>query len=522
MKAIRIVLAAVLSAPSVGFAQVIAQPDPLPAPSAPAAPLASALSALPAAATAALADAQSAQRGSTASTARAPHPASSAMSPLSPNPSPVTLPSYSGLSLPGGGMPGPFGAPMCGGPERQELDKLTAQNQIEQQKAMSKLRSVNDERDDAAAHYNALFEKQKLELSPFEFELHRLQLESNIQEEKFKKDLAQLRQERERLHLENDLAREKLAADQVKLDADKLKADAEKLKMDVAMRGLDFESRKLRMDVELADHKTVALKADLDLRTKKEDWKKQANRDPDYLTDPYKDGVLTVSDRRIALDGPIVSGSADYVTDRIDYFNNKDEKLPIFIVIDRSPGGSVMEGYRIVKAIQASKAPVHVIVKSYAASMAAVITTLAPHSYVYPNAVILHHQISDISFGNLTQQKEQLKVMEEWYKRLAEPVAKKVGMSLDAFTQEMYKHNSDGNWEEFGDKAVKLKWADHVVSEIRETGFLKEPGSSLDEKPKLSFGLAEETDPHGARFVRMPRLQPFDAYWIDNTDSYYR
>src|SRR6185312_15684896 len=298
---------------------------------------------------------------------------------------------------------------------------------------------------------------------------------------------------------------------------------SDKLKMDVAVRDLDFQSRKLRMDTELADHKTVALKADLDLRAKKEDWKKEANHEPDYPLEPYKDGVLTVSDRRIALDGPIVDGVADAVTERIHYFNNKDEKLPIFLVIDRSPGGSVMEGYRIVKAMQASKAPVHVVVKSYAASMAAVITTLAPHSYVYPNAVILHHQILSFSFGNLTEQKEQLEVLKEWYKRLSEPVAKKVGMSLDAFTKEMYKHNSDGNWEEFGDEAVKLRWADHVVHEIRETGIVKQPGEQEKEaKPKMAFGLAEETDSHGARCVRLPRLQPYDAYWIDNSDGYYR
>jgi ATP-dependent Clp protease protease subunit len=387
---------------------------------------------------------------------------------------------------------------------------------IEQQKGAQKLRSVNDERDEAAARYNALFEKQKLELSPFEFELRRLQIESNILEEKFKKELAEKRQEREKLRLENDLSRERLAAEQVK-------ADAEKLKMDLAIRDLDFQSRKLRMDTELSEHKTVALKTDLDLRAKNEDWKKQANREPDYQLDPFKNGVLTITDRRIALDGPIVDGVADYVSERIHYFNNKDEKLPIFIVIDRSPGGSVMEGYRIVKAMQASKAPVHVVVKSYAASMAAVITTLAPHSYVYPNAVILHHQILSFAFGNLTEQKEQLEVLKEWYKRLSEPVAKKAGMSLDAFTKEMYKHNSDGNWEEFGDEAVKLKWADNVVHEIRETGIVKQPGEEeKDAKPKMAFGMVEETDSHGARFVRLPRLQPFDAYWIDNADSYYR
>ena len=54
-----------------------------------------------------------------------------------------------------------------------------------------------------------------------------------------------------------------------------------------------------------------------------------------------------------------------------------------------------------------SDAPVHVVVKSFAASMAAAITTLAKESYAYPNAVILHHQISSTVFGqlNLTEQR---------------------------------------------------------------------------------------------------------------------
>lgn len=433
--------------------------------------------------------------------------------PMSTSPAPVTLPSFGGPSsstLASFGMP-----PMCGPVERQELDKITSLNMIESQKLSQKLRPVNEEREDAAARYNALYEKQKLELSPLEFELKRMQLESNIQEEKFKKELADLRQQRERLHLQNDLEREKLASEQVK-------ADGDKLKMDLAMRDLDFQTRKLQMDATLADHKTVALKADLDLRSKKEEWKKEANRDPEYPLEPFKDGVLTVSDRRILLDGPIVAGVADMVNDQIHYFNNKDENQPIFIIIDRNPGGSVMEGYRIVKAIQASKAPVHVVVKSYAASMAAVIATLAPHSYAYPNAVILHHQMMSMSFGNLTQQKEQLDIMKKWDKRLTEPVARKMGLSRDEFVKRMYEHNSDGDWEEFGDDAQRLKWVDHVVHEIRETGIVKEPEIKKDEKPKLFFGLAEETDSNGQRFVRLPRLQPYDAYWIDNQDNYYR
>ena len=181
-----------------------------------------------------------------------------------------------------------------------------------------------------------------------------------------------------------------------------------------------------------------------------------------------------------------------------------------------------MEGYRILKAMQASKAPVHVVVKSYAASMAATIATLAPRSYAYPNAVILHHQIWSVLFGNPTQQKQQLDILKEWDRPLREPIAKKMGTSMEKFTAEMYKQNVDGDWEEFADSAVRLKWIDHTVNEIRETGILKEPETKSEEKPKMAFGLAEENDAKGDRFVRLPKLQHADAYFLYNRDGYYR
>ena len=436
-----------------------------------------------------------------------------AASTLSPNATPVSLPSYTGPSS----STAPSGPGLaCTPTEQKELEKITSLNMIEQQKAAQKLWPMNVEREETSVRYNALFEKQKLELSPLEFELKRLQLETNISEEKFKKDMAALREERERLHLANDVARERLAADQTK-------AEADKVKFEIAMRELELKSRKVRADAEAEDAKTAAIKADLELRSKKEAWKSEANRDPDYAVEPFHDGVLTISDRRISLNGPIFYGVADDVTERIHYFNNKDEKLPIFIVIDNSPGGSVREGYRIVKAIQASKAPVHVVVKSYAASMAAVIATLAPHSYTYPNAVVLHHQIRSFMGGNLTQQKEQLENLQQWYKRLADPVAKKVGYDLDSWTKQMYKHNSDGDWEEFGDVAVRLKWIDHIVHEIRETGFTKDPSENKNsDRWKSTIALAEVRDAQGHAFMQLPRLQPFDAYWIYNPDQYYR
>jgi ATP-dependent Clp protease protease subunit len=180
-----------------------------------------------------------------------------------------------------------------------------------------------------------------------------------------------------------------------------------------------------------------------------------------------------------------------------------------------------MEGYRIVKAMQASQAPVHVVVKSYAASMAAVITALAQRSYAYPNAIILHHQMSSVQWGNMTQLKEQLEIAKEWYKRLAEPVAKKMGMSTEAMVKLMYEKNSDGDWEEFADNALKYKWVDNVVHEIRETGIVKDPDKA--KKPELpNARLEEKTDEKGRRYVELPRLDPYDFYYIYNPDQYYR
>lgn len=420
----------------------------------------------------------------------------------------------------------PAGAP----PEaKAKLDTLTTENLIKQQEFQARIRAVVEERDELQARNTIAAEKLRGEMDPLAHEQRKLQLAGQMADDKNNQALARMRHERDRLRLENELAREKLTAEQVKLDAEKLKLDQErlaldreKLKRDRVVADLDFQTRKSRLEADLADEKTSALKRDLEVREKRDALKKAVDKDPDYALEPYRDGVLTITDRRIPLNGPIMLGTAEFVNERIDYFNNKDPKLPIFLVIDRSPGGSVMEGYRILQAIRESKAPVHVVVKSYAASMAAVITTLAPRSYAYPNAIILHHQILSFMFGNLTQQKEQLEVLKEWYKRLAEPVAKKSGYSLDAFTKEMYKHNSDGDWEEFADEAQRLKWVDHVVREVRETGTLKEPEDRRKKAIEEYFGGKEELDPAGNRFVRLPRLQPYDAYWIYNRDGYYK
>ena len=247
-----------------------------------------------------------------------------------------------------------------------------------------------------------------------------------------------------------------------------------------------------------------------------------------YLRDPVQaDGSLVITDRRIPLNGLITLESADAVCARIEYFNNKSREYPIFIVIDQSPGGSVMAGYKILKTMQSSSAPIYVVVKSFAASMAAAICTLAPHSYAYPNAIILHHQISNGYRGNLANQRENVKMLEESWRRLATPIAAKMGITIDEFTRQMYVHCASGDWQEFADEAKKLHWVDGVIGTCRETALVRNPDASPAAGGAVASTAgapvvppATEGSVHNA--AALPHLNPIDCYYLYNPDGYYR
>lgn len=420
-----------------------------------------------------------------------------------------------------------------------ELNSLAAENKLTLEKYQKTIKDLQSQLDKALLDNKLADEKQKAEVAALENEYQKLASRNRLASEQSKTLMARQSDDLQKLGLENRLAEEtnKKAVNQLALQLAALKAAndlkteqlrelsiadlKEKNAIEMEMKRLDLAERKLKMEKLAMDSRMDKLRSDIELRAKKDEWKKESNTEPAYTDSPFRDKKLVVSDRRISLNGPIVTGAADYVTERIHYYNNISTQ-PIFIVIDRSPGGSVMEGYRILKAMQASKAPVHVVVKSYAASMAAAITTLADKSYVYPNAIILHHQMSTVNWGNMTQLKEQLEMAREWEKRLAVPVAQKMGISLEDMRKKMYEKNSDGDWEEFGDKAVEYKWATSVVDEIAETGFTKNPDAQQQDKPKSRFELEEKTDENGKRYVSLPRLEPFDFYYIYNPDRYYR
>jgi len=382
-----------------------------------------------------------------------------------------------------------------------------------------KKKALEDERSLLAAEYQLLMQRSTNELSKMELQKKNIEVTGALAKAKQDEDLAALRNEMERLKTESDLAAARRAKES---EALRIQAEEVNTKNAVQMAKLAemksaIETAKLQRDTEIAQTKSL-----LELVDTKRAGKNKVDKDMPYKKNPFENGVLEITDRRIPLNGPIYDGSADEVITRIEFYNNQSTEYPIFIVIDSSPGGSVMSGERILRAMKASKAPIYVVVKSFAASMAACITTLAPHSYIYPNAMMLHHQPSSGIQGNLTQQREQLVIGEEWGHRLMTPVAEKLGLSEKKFVEEMYKNNSEGNWMVFGNKAKELKWVDNVAPEARELSVTDIAPPAPPKPMPAIIRMEEERDAQGRPFVRMPRLLPCDMWFIYNPDNYYR
>src|SRR5207253_7068052 len=101
---------------------------------------------------------------------------------------------------------------------------------------------------------------------------------------------ASVREKLERLKAENDLAAAELA----------VKSRA------VALHEQDIKL----LDLEIA------------LREKRDQVHDRVLSDVTYTKDPFKGGTLTITDRRIPLNGVITMATAERITERINYFNN--------------------------------------------------------------------------------------------------------------------------------------------------------------------------------------------------------
>ena len=236
------------------------------------------------------------------------------------------------------------------------------------------------------------------------------------------------------------------------------------LEADLRIAQLEAGLATARIDGELALHRARERLAEIAPDAKVE-----------HPLDPVANGTLRISDRRIPFNGRVDDALAQSVIERLAFFNAQDPAKPIFIVIDNSPGGSVMSGYLVLRAMEASRAPVYVVVKGSASSMAAVVTTLAKRSFCYPGTLLMHHQPSSMMQGNLTALRERLDWTRIWCDRINADVAAKMGLGLEEFVKRMYASSVTGDWRATGAEARELRWVTDVVERMVEDGVHRLP-----------------------------------------------
>ena len=384
---------------------------------------------------------------------------------------------------------------------------------------------------------NSLLEKrlknEDKETQNLELKAKKLSLNNSLTEQVLKKKNSELLTKLQQLKWENQLLSEEFSLKELKAKKERFQVQMEheqkieELEYNARVKSIEYEKINANMEMQKTkwNHEITKLSSEVELFETSKKRQKIIRVKANYLDEPWsEDKKLTISDRRIEIDGVIRGETADEITNKINYFNNKDSKKPIFIVINDSPGGSAMAGYLILKAMKGSTAPIYVVLREYAASMAAIIVTLADKSFAYGHATILHHQPLSINFGNLTEQQEDFKRLEEWWTEFGGATAKKMGISLEEFKKEMYKHDSRGNWQELASNAVKLKWVDHIVETIVDTSVREEPKVEEQAIPKLLrlLNFQEVVNEKGEAHVYLPPLSPSDAYLLHNPNGYYQ
>lgn len=257
----------------------------------------------------------------------------------------------------------------------------------------------------------------------------------------------------------------------------------------------DLEKR-TKLSNDLLKQEVESVDLTLRLMIRKHELEAQIKTPPTYSRRPYnaKTKILTLSDRQIHLNGAVNYISCEHITKRIDFYNNKSRTLPIFLLID-SPGGSVMQGFKILDAIKYSPAPVYVIVKEWAASMAAVILALAEHSFALSNALILFHEPSSSTYGTTSDHREEVRLMERIEERLMGPLMEKFSYpNLEAWRKDLYKHSVSGDWMEFASNAISLKWVNNIVHGIRDTSFRSIKPITVDKHCKEAEDLTNHKE----------------------------
>lgn len=144
-----------------------------------------------------------------------------------------------------------------------------------------------------------------------------------------------------------------------------------------------------------------------------------------------------------------------------DKFNSKNNN-PIYLILD-TPGGSVMDGGRLISAMQASKNPIYAVDVGMAASMGFMILEHAHKRFGVSRAILMAHPASlGIMYqGEVDKLYSSLSFLKRYVDKMDRFIAKRAGMTYEAFKlrsdHELWIDSEDALRDHLLDEVVSVK-----------------------------------------------------------------
>ncbi len=210
---------------------------------------------------------------------------------------------------------------------KKQAEQLTLENSVTEQQLRKDLAQLTAQKQrlelENAVAQQQLDQQLNKELAKPMAEKRRLEFENSLAQQKFQSEIAALQADIDKVTKQVDLLAKRAALKEAERKArvdDELAADRERLEKmkltndlaaaDIAAKVGEMARHEQELKVRMAELQTqrtefdlqlAKLNTDLDLRVRRDLWKNRVNHDIQYTKEPFKDGVLTISDRRIIL-----------------------------------------------------------------------------------------------------------------------------------------------------------------------------------------------------------------------------
>jgi ATP-dependent Clp protease protease subunit len=152
-----------------------------------------------------------------------------------------------------------------------------------------------------------------------------------------------------------------------------------------------------------------------------------------------------------------VGPNVDDIINQLNKLNKQSKFSEIYLLID-SPGGSVLDGAKLVSAIEASKTPVITVCTAICASMAAIIHQYGVKRLMIDRSALMFHDAAGGLQGPLPQMRSRLNFFDRLTAKMDAFIAKRVGMELETFLtllhSEIWLDAEDSTKQHFNDEIV--------------------------------------------------------------------